>query len=414
VDFPTSLEAVQDFDAADPLGGLREQFTLPDGLIYLDGNSLGPPPNSVHARVSTAIKEEWGQDLVKAWNTRGWFGLPKSVGAKLAKLIGASDDEVIATDGTSINLFKMTAAALRMRPDRKVIVAQGGNFPTDNYVTEGLVGLAGQGHEVRLVGNDEIIGALDETVSVLSLSQVDYRSGERLDMAAITRAAHDKGILTIWDLCHSAGAFDVDLTGANADFAVGCGYKYLNGGPGAPAFLYVAERHQEEALQPLSGWWGHDAPFAFEQNYRAAQGIARHLTGTQPILSLIALDEALNVFDGIDMAQVRQKSVNLCETFIHFVEQECAGFGFELASPRDPKLRGSHVSFRHPSGFPIMQALIKKGVIGDYRAPEILRFGIAPVYNSYRDVWVAATHLREIMESGEWTDPSFAIRGAVT
>ena len=343
-----------------------------------------------------------------------WYTLPQSVGAKLAKLIGAEAHEVVATDGTTINLFKLTAAALRMQPDRKVIVTQVGNFPTDIYVTEGLVDLLDRGHEIRLVKNDEILEALDDTVAVLALTQVDYRSGESLDMAAITEAAHDKGILTIWDLCHSAGAFAVNLNAVNADFAVGCGYKYLNGGPGAPAYLFVAERHQAAARQPLSGWWGHEAPFAFENHYRAAPGIAHQLCGTQPVLSMIALHEALDVFSDVDMNLLRKKSIGLCEAFIDLVEQNCTVFGFELASPRAPEQRGSQVSFRHPDGFPIMQALISRDVIGDYRAPDILRFGFAPSYNSYQDVWSAAQALLEIMQSGEWKDLRFRVRSAVT
>ena len=295
-----------------------------------------------------------------------------------------------------------------------MIVTQEGNFPTDIYVTEGLVDLLGQGHEIRLVENEEILEALDDTVAVLALTQVDYRNGERLDIAAITESAHDNGILTIWDLCHSAGAFEVDLNGARADFAVGCGYKYLNGGPGAPAYLYVAERHQAAARQPLSGWWGHEAPFAFENRYRAAPGVAHHLCGTQPVLSMIALHEALDVFADVDFGLMREKSVGMCEAFIHLVERDCAGYGFELASPRAPEHRGSQVSFRHPDGFPIMQALIARGVIGDFRAPDVLRFGLAPIYNSYQDVWRAADVLLGIMRSGEWKDPTFAVRGRVT
>ncbi len=411
---PTTLEAAQRMDAADPLAHLRAQFALPEAVIYMDGNSLGPLPKAVRRRLIHAIDVEWGENLIRAWNTDDWFGLPQSVGAKLARLIGAEAHEVIATDGTSINLFKLTAAALRMQPHRKVIVTQEGNFPTDIYVTEGLVDLLGQGHEIRLVENEEILEALDDTVAVLALTQVDYRNGERLDIAAITESAHDNGILTIWDLCHSAGAFEVDLNGARADFAVGCGYKYLNGGPGAPAYLYVAERHQAAARQPLSGWWGHEAPFAFENRYRAAPGVAHHLCGTQPVLSMIALHEALDVFADVDFGLMREKSVGMCEAFIHLVERDCAGYGFELASPRAPEHRGSQVSFRHPDGFPIMQALIARGVIGDFRAPDVLRFGLAPIYNSYQDVWRAADVLLGIMRSGEWKDPTFAVRGRVT
>ena len=410
----TDLQSARALDDADPLAPMRDRFDLPDGVNYFDGNSLGPLLESVRDRLERAVDVEWGRDLIKSWNTHGWFELPQTVGAKLARLIGAQVGEVVATDGTTINLFKVAAASLRLRPDRRVIVTQEGNFPTDIYVLEGLVELLGHHHEIRLVSNDGIIESLSDDVAALILTQVDYRTGECLDMEAVTRAAQGEGILTIWDLSHSAGAVEVDLNGANADFAVGCGYKYLNGGPGAPAFLFVAERHQERARQPLSGWWGHEAPFDFDNRYRPAPGVARHLCGTQPILSLVALDAALDVFAEVRMSDIRRKSVALTESFIGLVERECRGFGFELASPRDAARRGSQVSFSHPDGYAIMQALIARNVIGDFRAPDMLRFGFAPLYVSFQDVWNATGHLREVMETGEWRKPAYQIRSAVT
>lgn len=406
----TALE----LDRNDPLASFRDRFELPEDIIYLDGNSLGALPKGVEARVAEVISQHWRNDLIKSWNINGWGELPNQIGDKIAKLIGAGDGEVICTDSTSVNLFKMLSAALNLRPGRKVIVTEKGNFPTDIYIAEGLRDLINDGHEIRLVENDEFENAITDDVAVVCLTQVDYRTGRKLDMAKLTEMAHNAGALMLWDLCHSAGAFPVDLNGCNADLAVGCSYKYLNGGPGAPAFLFVPEHMQSEIKQPLSGWHGHEQPFEFKHFYRPHGGIARNYCGTAPVLSMAALDAALDVMIEADLAALQKKSTALTDLFIRAVEQECAGHGFELASPRDGTSRGSQVSFRHENGYPIMQALIARGVIGDFRAPNVDRFGFAPLYVRYVDVWDAATHLREIMESGEWDQPKFHERAAIT
>lgn len=407
-------ETLSNLDREDALAPLRDQFDLPEGVIYLDGNSLGPLPRRTLARLIDVAREEWGQSLIRGWNDHDWIGAPQRIGDKIAKIIGAAEGEVIAADSTSVNLFKLLAAACAMRPDRRVILTEAGNFPTDVYMAEGLVSVLGEGAELRVVEKADIADAIDNDVAVVSLTHVDYRSGEMLDMAGITAATHAAGALALWDLSHSAGAVPVDLNGARADFAVGCGYKYLNGGPGAPAFLFVAERHQADAIQPLSGWMGHAAPFAFEDSYRPADGIARHLVGTPGILGLAALEQGLDLFADVDLAALRHKSVLLTEAFIGLVEQECAGHGFSVVSPRDPALRGSQVSLRHPDGYAIVQALIARGVIGDFRPPDILRFGFAPLYVRFRDVWSAVSHLSDIMESGDWDRPEFKQKAAVT
>lgn len=410
-----SREAAAALDRDDPLARQREKFLLPDGVIYLDGNSLGPLPASVAARIETVVDVEWGRDLITSWTRHDWIGLPQRVGAKLAALIGARPAEVVCADSTSVNLFKLLSAALSMRPDRRAIVSEEGNFPTDLYVAQGLAGLLDRGHELRLLKDGEAVtDALDDTVAVVMLTEVDYRTGRRHDMAGVTAAVQDCGALMLWDLAHSAGAFPVDLTGTNADFAVGCGYKYLNGGPGAPAFLYVAERHLEAIRPALSGWMGHESPFDFTPHYAPAEGVARHLVGTPPVLSMAALDSALDVFEGVDMAAVREKSVALSELFIALTEERCADHGFTLASPRNAAERGSQVSFRHAQGYPIMQALIARGVIGDFRAPDIVRFGFAPLYLRHVDIWDAVAILADVMRTGAWDDPAYKVRAAVT
>ncbi|MGB0632813.1 MAG: kynureninase [Alphaproteobacteria bacterium] len=407
-------ETLSALDREDPLAPFRDQFDLPEGVIYLDGNSLGPLPRRTLARLIDVAREEWGQSLIRAWNDHDWIAAPQRIGDKIATIIGAERGEVVAADSTSVNLFKLMAAACGLRADRRVILTETGNFPTDIYMAEGLISVLGDGYELRAVDKADIASAIDKSVAVVSLTHVDYRSGEMLDMAAISAAAHEAGALILWDLSHSAGAVTVDLNAAAADFAVGCGYKYLNGGPGAPAFLFVAEKHHAEARQPLSGWMGHAAPFAFEDSYRPADGIARHLAGTPGILGLAALEQGLDLFLEADMAAIRHKSVLLTEAFIALVEQECAGHGFSLVTPRDAALRGSQVSFRHPDGYPIMQALIARGVIGDFRTPDILRFGFAPLYVRFRDAWTAVSHLSDIMESGDWDRPEFKQKAAVT
>jgi kynureninase len=399
-------------DAADPLASFRERFALPDGVIYLDGNSLGALPKAVKDRIAKAVAEEWGHDLIRSWNLHDWFSLPSRAGDKIARLIGAQAGEVVVADSTSVNLFKLLAAALKLRPGRTVIVSEPGNFPTDLYVAQGLGELVG-GIELRLAEPEGLAEAIDDDVAAVMLTHVNYKTGRVHDMKAVTAMAHDAGALMLWDLAHSAGALPVDLNGADADLAVGCGYKYLNGGPGAPAFLYVARRLQDDIRPPLSGWMGHAAPFEFDIDYRPAEGIARNLCGTPAILSMVGLDTALDLMLEADMDEIRAKSIALCDTFAALVAQECAGHGFELASPPAPE-RGSQVSFRHEDGYAIMQALIARGVIGDFRAPDLMRFGFTPLYIRHVDVFDAVAVLKDIMESGAWDAAEFHARAAVT
>ncbi|MFQ5958432.1 MAG: kynureninase [Alphaproteobacteria bacterium] len=401
-------------DACDPLAGFRDAFALPEGVVYLDGNSLGPLPKSALARLEQVARREWGEDLIRSWNAHDWIGMPRRVGDKIARLIGAGTGEVVVADSTSINLFKLLAAALASRPGRRVILTESGNFPTDVYVAQGLIDLLGGGHELRQVEPDDVAGATDERVAVVMLTHVDYRSGAMHDMAPLTAAAQAKGALMLWDLSHSAGAVPLDLAGCDVDLAVGCGYKYLNGGPGAPAFLYAARRLHNDLQTPLAGWMGHAAPFAFDPDYRPAAGIARMLCGTPPVLGLAALEAGVDLALEADMGALRRKSVALTETFIALIEQECEGFGFEVLSPREPARRGSQVALRHADGYPIMQALIGRGVIGDFRAPDVLRFGLAPLYLRHVDVWDAVAALRDIMATGAWDSPQFRKRAAVT
>jgi len=405
--------ACEALDREDPLASRRALFDLPDGVIYLDGNSLGVLPRNVPARLERAVREEWGRDLIRSWNSAGWIDLPTRVGARIAPLIGAGADEVICADSTSVNIFKLAAGALAMRPRRKVILSEPGNFPTDLYVLEGLAGLAGD-VELRLATPDELPSALTDDVAVMLLTHVHYKSGRLHDMAALTAKAHEAGALALWDLSHSAGALPVDLNGAGADLAVGCGYKYLNGGPGAPAFAYVARRHQAAFRSPLSGWMGHARPFDFIDAYEPGQGMARALCGTPSVLGMTALEAALEAFEGVDMGQVRAKSMALGDLFLQLVDQRCAGHGFTVAYPREATLRGSQVGLAHPDGYAIMQALIARGVIGDFRAPDILRFGFTPLYVGFADVWDAVEHLAQVMASGQWREPRFQEKAAVT
>ncbi|QGZ36127.1 kynureninase [Stappia indica] len=399
-------------DRNDPLKDKRALFSIPDGVLYLDGNSLGVLPRAVPARLAEAVTKEWGESLIRAWNEHGWIDLPQRVGDRIARIVGAAPGQVTACDSTSVNVFKVLAAALALRPDRKVILSDSGNFPTDLYMAQGLRDLLGQGHELKIVAPEEVEAAIGEDVAVVMLTQVDYRTGRLHDMAAITALAHAAGALTIWDLAHSAGALPVELDAAGADFAVGCGYKYLNGGPGAPAFLYVAQRHLDHVAPPLTGWMGHAAPFAFDLDYRADTGVGRMRVGTPPILSLVALEAALAAFDGVDMGVLRAKSISLSELFRAEVERRCPDL--ELASPRDPQARGSQVSFRFEHGYALMQALIARGVIGDFRAPDVVRFGFTPLYLSHADVMAACDILQEIMATRAWDRPEFHKRAKVT
>ncbi|HEX3666618.1 MAG TPA: kynureninase [Rhizomicrobium sp.] len=401
-------------DAEDPLAHARARFRIPESVIYLDGNSLGALPRATPARLAELMEQQWGRDLIRSWNAHDWINLPARVGARIAPLIGAESDEVIAADSTSVNLFKLAAAALSAKAPRRVILSERGNFPTDLYVLQGLKALLGDAVELRLVAREEIGAALDETVALLVLTHIHYKTGAPHDMRAVTEAAHRAGALTLWDLSHSAGAVELFLDGDAADFAIGCGYKYLNGGPGAPAFLYVARRHQRNLRQPLSGWMGHEAPFELSDEYRPAQGMLRTLCGTPSVLAMTALAEGVATFDGIAMRDVHAKSKALGNLFLALVDSRCAETGFEIACPRDPAQRGSQVSLRHPQGYAIMQALIAQGVIGDFRAPDILRFGFAPLYTRYADIWTAVDLLSAIMRDESWREPRFQIRAAVT
>ncbi len=393
---------------------MRGAFELPAGVIYLDGNSLGPLPRRARERVARTVAEEWGGMLIRGWTAAGWIDLPARVGDRIARLIGASPGSVMACDSTSVNLFKVLSAALALRPGRRVVLSDTGNFPTDLYVAQGLLAGLGKEHSLRLVAPDEVADAIDAEVAVLMLTEVDYRTGRLHDMNALTARAHAAGALTVWDLAHSAGALPVDLAGAGADFAIGCGYKYLNGGPGAPAFLYVGPEHAEAVRPLLAGWMGHAAPFDFEPGYRPAGGVERMRVGTPPILSLAALDAALELWEGVDMAGVRARSIALSERFIAEVEAFAARHGLSLASPRDPARRGSQVSFRCQEGYAVMQALIARGVIGDFRAPDLIRFGFAPLYNTEPEMVEAARRLAEVLETRAWDRPDYLRRAKVT
>jgi kynureninase len=413
-DMAPDLAACEALDRADPLAFHREAFALPAGMVYLDGNSLGALPRATAARVADCVRREWGEDLITSWNRADWIGLPRRVGDKIARLVGAGPGEVVVADSTSINVFKVLSAALALRPGRRTILSDTGNFPTDLYMAQGLARLLDAGHRLRLVAPEEVAGAIDADTAVVMLTEVDYRTGRRHDMRALTAAAHRAGALAIWDLAHSAGAMPVDLAGCEADFAVGCGYKFLNGGPGAPAFLHVARRHQEGFAQPLSGWLGHDAPFAFEAGYRPAAGIGRYACGTPPVLSMVALECGVDTVLAADMAALRAKSMRLGDLFVELVEARCAGHGVALACPRDAAARGSQVSFSHPDGYAIVQALVARGVVGDFRAPDVMRFGLAPLYLRYADIWRAVDELARVLSTRAHDDPRFRRRAAVT
>jgi kynureninase len=422
----TSLQDCRALDAQDPLRKLRELFTLPEGVIYLDGNSLGVMPRSAPERVARAVAGEWGQGLIRSWNDAGWFTLPQRLGDKIGALVGAQPGETVATDSTSINLYKVLSAALhiaaREHPERKLVVSERDNFPTDLYIAQSLC--KERGYTLELVDVGRMEDALGPQVAVLMLTHVNYRTGAMHDMAALTSAVHRSGALAVWDLAHSAGAVPVDLHAADADFAIGCGYKYLNGGPGAPAFVWVHPRHADRFEQPLSGWWGHAAPFEFTPHYRPAQGISRYLCGTQPILSMTALECGLDSvlaaqpFGGI--AALRRKSLALTDMFIRLIEERCSGHGLGLATPREHGRRGSQVCLTRAEGaYAIVQAMIARGVIGDFRAgdgaqPDILRFGFTPLYIGFEDTWHAVEHLRQVLESSEWRRPEFMRKNAVT
>jgi len=390
----------------------RAQFHLPDGVIYLDGNSLGPLPKAAAARVAQAVTAEWGQMLITGWNKAGWMDQPSRIGNRIAALIGAEPGSVVMGDTLSIKVYQALASALEMNPARRVILSDTGNFPSDLYMAEGLCRTLGQGYSLKTVEPEEVAAHIDETVAVTLITEVDYRTGRKHDMAALTALAHAKGALTVWDLAHSAGAFPVHLATCRADFAVGCTYKYLNSGPGGPAFIYVAPRHADIARPALSGWLGHESPFAFDTSYRPGAGVERMRVGTPPVLQLAALEAALDVWDGVDLADVRAVSLALTDRFIAGVEAACPTL--RLATPRDPAMRGSQVSFRHPQGYAIMQALIARGVIGDFRSPDILRFGFTPLYIGAADVDRALATLADVMSNDLWDRPEYRNRARVT
>ncbi|MEX1058065.1 MAG: kynureninase [Natronospirillum sp.] len=409
-----TLAHCQTLDAADPLRPFKTQFHLPDGVIYLDGNSLGCMPKAAAARVKHVVEHEWAEGLIRSWNNAGWVGLSARLGGKIAPLIGAQTHEVRVTDSTSVNLFKLVSASLKLRPGRHKIITEPGNFPTDRYIIQGVCTFMDGPPELVTVPADQLADALDNQTALLLLTHVHYKSGRLHDMVELTARAQQAGALVLWDLSHSVGALPVALNECNADMAVGCGYKYLNGGPGAPAFVYVAERHHPQLMQPIFGWFGHADPFAMSDDYTPAPGLDRAQTGTPSVLGASAMEVGLDLFHTVDMKALRQKSMTMTELFIELVENQCIGHGFELVSPRQADQRGSQVSFSHPEGYAIMRALIDRGVIGDFRAPNIVRFGFAPLYLSYEDVWSAVQCLTEIMDTRAWDAEVYQQRQAVT
>ncbi|UWQ90028.1 kynureninase [Rhodobacteraceae bacterium M382] len=387
-------------------------FHLPDGMIYLDGNSLGPLPLAARDHVGKMMQDEWGDMLIAGWNKAGWMAKPQDLGDRIGRLIGAEPGHVVMGDTLSIKVYQAVASALELNPTRKVVLSDNGNFPTDLYMVEGLLRSLGEGYELRVVDPESVADAITDEIAVLMLTEVDYRTGRMHDMKALTDLAHAQGVVTVWDLAHSAGALPVDLAGCNADFAVGCSYKYLNGGPGAPAFIYVAPRHAETVRPALSGWLGHEAPFAFDLDYRPGAGIERMRVGTPPVLQLTALETAMDIWDMADIHDVRAKSIELCDLFIAEVEASCPQL--TLASPRDGTQRGSQVSFRFAEGYAAMQAVIARGVIGDFRAPDIMRFGFTPLYVDEADVRAAVAILADVMNNDLWDRPEYKIRSKVT
>lgn len=398
-------------DAVSPLlsAGTRERFDIPDGLNYLDGNSLGLLPRAVPGRIREVVEQEWGQGLIRSWNTADWIGLARRVGRLIAPLIGADGADVHVGDSTSVSLYKAMIAACKLRPDRSVIVVEPGTFPTDGYIAAGVADLLGM--TVRWCDPSDPAAALDRDVALLSLTHVDFRTGATFDLAGVTAAAHEAGALVLWDLCHSAGALEVDLTGVDADFAVGCTYKYLNGGPGAPAFTWVHPRLQDQITNPIPGWMGHARPFAMELDYDPLPGIARMASGTHPVLALSALEAALGAFDGVALSELRAQSLSLTGLFVELLDQRVPGL--DIVTPRDQR-RGSQVSFAHPHAYGLVQALIARGVIGDYRDPGLARFGFAPLYVRHVDVWDAVDHLVQVLANEEHLDPAYSARNAVT
>ena len=409
------LADLKHLDKQDPLSKYREEFFLPKNTIYFDGNSLGPVPKKTIKNLNKTINEEWGKDLINSWNKANWINLPQTLGDKIAPLLGAKSGEVVVVDSTSLNLFKVLTSALRLNKNRKKVVSESTNFPSDLYILEGVNGMLNNHYECQLIDDDiNFEKYIDSSTAVVMLSHINYKTGRISDMKKITDYAHQQGALVVWDLSHSVGVIPMDLHNIGVDFAVGCTYKHLNGGPGAPGFLYVHSDLIEIVSQPLSGWLGHSDPFAFETKYTPANNINKFICGTPSILSYKAVESALDIFDEISLEQVREKSIQLSELFIKLIQQECGDFGFELFSPIDAAYRGSQISYKHENAYPIMQSLISRGIIGDYREPNILRFGISPLYMRYEDVWSAIICLKNIMQSNEWDSSNFKIRNYVT
>ena len=412
MDLTAARERARALDEADPIGFARERFVVPEGMTYLDGNSLGAMPRAVPDVVRDVVSRQWGQELISSWNTNDWWSAPRRVGDLVARLIGAAEGEVVVVDSTSVNLFKVLVAAARLRPDRRVLVTEPGNFPADLYITDSVADLLGL--EVRRVAPPDLAAALGDEVAVVSYSQVDYRTGRAYDLAAITAAVHDAGALMVWDLSHSAGAMPVDLSGAGADFAVGCGYKYLNGGPGAPAYVMAAARHHDAVRQPLPGWTGHAHPFAMEPEYEPGPGIDRFRSGTPPMVSLLTLEAALTAFDGVPMSAVRTKSLSLTRLFLELAEEVLTPLGFTVVTPREDDERGCQVSLRHEEGYGVVQALIARRVVGDFRRPDLVRLGFAPLYVRHVDVVHAVEQATAVIAAGEHRDPKYAEEHPVT
>ena len=411
-----NLDYFQNLDNIDPLAKYREEFHLPKNIIYFDGNSLVLLPKRTIKNLEITIYQEWGEELIRSWNNANWINMPQTLGDKIAPLLGANPGEVIVVDSTPVNLFKVLSSALILNKSRKVIVSEASNFPSDLYILEGVNEMFGNNFESCLIeeGEIDVEKYIDSSTAVVMLSHINYKTGRISDMKKITEHAHKKGALVVWDLSHSVGVMPMDLHKYNVDFAVGCTYKHLNGGPGAPGFLYVSHDLVEHVSQPLTGWLGHANPFGFEDKYNASNGIKKYICGTPPILSYKAVESGLEIFNGISMKMVREKSIQLSEAFIALIQQECTEFGFELLSPKNADQRGSQISFKHDDAYPIMQTLISHGVIGDYREPNILRFGISPLYMRFEDIWEAIMCLKNIMESREWDSDQFKKRNYVT
>ena len=407
----TDFEAL---DASDPLAGFRGEFFLPKGVIYLNGNSLGAMPLAAAERAKRVVEHEWAEGLIGSMNTAGWYELPSTLGRKIAPIVGAKPNEVVLTDAVGINLYKVVAAALKLQPDRRVVVMEGSNFPTNNYMVQGLLEELDKGYTIRFAEADTMLDAIDEDVAAICITHVHYKTGNILDMAAITEKAHAVGAAAVWDLCHSVGAMPVDLNGCNVDFAVGCTYKYINCGPGAPSLLFAAERHHGKYTQPLTGWYGHADPFGFERDYRPVEDVRQMLTGTQATVSLSIAEIGIDIMLRADMNQIREKSMRMTDLFIELVEERCGEHGFELISPRDASSRVSQVSFHNDDGYSIIRAMHDKGVICDFRAPGKTRFGFAPLYIRYIDVWDAVARLHDILANETWKEPQYQVRETVT